>query len=132
MAYYEGRVGVVSQGIGLVLSKANKKVPNSAPTASAFLDKMEGFVQPFMVPNNTSYSKPRPTGNFDNPKKYDYVPLNQKPAECVNELNASLMFPNKLHYQDTDNRFMDTTSMKASMMEPHRSEITLEQLVRPN
>lgn len=132
MAYYEGRVGVVSQGIGLILSKANKKVPHSAPVASSFLDKELDFVQPFMVPNNTSYSKPRPTGNFENPKKYNYVPLNQKPSECVNQFNAPLVFPNKLHYQDTDNRFMDTISIKTGVMEPHRSEMNLEYLVRPN
>jgi hypothetical protein len=132
MADYEGRTGVVSNGIGLVMSKANKKVPHSAPVASSFLDKEMGFEQPFMVPNNTSYSKPRPTGNFENPKKYNYVPLNITPSDCVNELNAPLVFPSKLHYQDTDNRFMDTISIKSGVMEPHRSEMNLECLVRPN
>lgn len=133
MAYLNGKIGVVSQAIGVIESTANKRVPGSAPIATAFLAKEEGFVQPYQVKNNTLYSKPRPTGGFDQPKKCNYVPLNQKPEECVNELNAPIYFPPKLMYTDTSNRFMPYTPMNIGMgFEPHRSEVILEQLIRNN
>jgi len=131
MAYYEGRVGVVSQSIDNMVSMSKRRVPHSNPVASAFLDKDESFVQPFQVKNNTYYSKQRPSGQ-DAPKSYNYVPLNQKPENEVNLMNAPVLFPTKLHYQDIDNRFMDNVPMDRSAMPPHQSQITLEELVRPN
>jgi hypothetical protein len=130
MALYQNRVGVVSQSIDNILSIANKSVPHSAPVATAFLDKEDGFVQPYQVKNNTYYSKPRPTGGFDQPKKYNYVPLNQKPEYCVNEFNAPLMFPEKLDYSDICNRFMPDTKIMKGEYNKHQMALTLEEMVR--
>jgi hypothetical protein len=130
MALYQNRIGVVSQSIGNILSRANDRVPHSAPVASAFLDKGEGFVQPFQVKNNTYYSKPRPTGGFDNPKKYNYVPLNVHPDDLVNQMNAPLYYPPKLEFSDVCNKFMPNTNMRKEEYSPHQMALTLEQMVR--
>jgi len=131
MAYYQGKVGVVSQGIGYVNSKANKKVPGSAPIASAFLDKGVGFEQPFQVKNNTFYSKQRPTGQAA-PKSYNYVPLNQEYDYCVNKFNEPVYAPAKLEFSDTSNRFMEQSMMRGDGILPHVMARELECMVRPN
>jgi hypothetical protein len=130
MALYQNRVGVVSQSIGNILSRANDRVPHSAPVASAFLDKGEGFVQPFQVKNNTYYSKPRPTGGFDQPKKYNYVPLNVHPEDLVNQMNAPLYYPPKLDNSGVSNKFMPNSKMRSEECSPHQMALTLEQMVR--
>jgi len=134
MAYYQGKVGVVSQGIDYVNSRANKKVPGSAPIADAFLDKGVGFEQPFQVKNNTFYSKQRPSGQ-EAPKSYNYVPLNQKPEDAVNMFNAPVYSPPKLDFSDTSNRFMEQSMMRGSLLDgylEHMMKRQLECMVRPN
>jgi hypothetical protein len=132
MASYYGRVGVVSEAIDTIRSAANKRVPHAAPVSSAFLAKDEEFLQPFQVKNNTAYSKPRPIGNNENPKKYNYVPLNQKPEDCVNEFNVPVYSPPKLEFSDTSNKFMEASAMRGSMdgYENHVEARTLEQMIR--
>ena len=132
MALYQNRIGVVSQSIDDFRVKANSRVPHSAPIAEAFLQKDESFVQPFQVKNNTLYSKPRPTGGFENPKKYNYVPLNQKPEDAVNQFNAPLYYPTKLENSGNCNKFMPNTKISKSEYSPHQMTLTLEQMVRPH
>jgi hypothetical protein len=120
MSYSRGRVGVVSQAIDQIPYLRNKKV-YSAPDASSFHPKEDvNFVQPYVVKNNTYYSKPRPAGNFENPKHYPigFVPLNQKPHNEPPEFNAPLMFPEKLNVAATNNIFMDTEKLR-NMMTGH-------------
>jgi len=131
MAYYQGKVGVVSQGIGYVNSKANKKVPGSAPVATAFLDKGVGFEQPYQVKNNTFYSKQRPSGETG-PKSYNYVPLNQTPEDLVNMFNEPVYAPPKLDFSDTSNRFMLDSMMRGDGNDKHQMFKELECMVRPN
>lgn len=132
MASYRGRVGVVSDAIDTIRSAANNRVPHAAPVSTAFLTKDEEYVIPFQVKNNTYYSKPRPIGNNDKPTMYNYVPLNQKPEECVNQFNAPLYFPPKLEFSDTSNKFMEASAMRGgdSGYENHVEVRTLEQMIR--
>jgi hypothetical protein len=130
MAYYQGRVGVVSQGIGYVNSRANKKVPNSAPVANAFLAKDEDYVLPFQVKNNTFYSKQRPSGEVN--KKYTYVPLNQGYDYCVNKFDEPVYSPPKLDFSDTSNRFMEQSALRGDGYDKHVESRTLEEMIRPN
>lgn len=131
MAYYQGRVGVVSQGIDNIKSRANKKVPHSAPVASAFLAKDEDFVQPYQVKNNTLYSKQRPTGS-KGPKSYNYVPLNQEYDYCVNKFNEPVYSPPKLEFSDTSNRFMEQSALRGNGYDNHVMFRELECMIRPN
>ena len=117
MSYNRGRVGVVSQAIDQIPYICNKKV-YSAPDASSFHPKEDiNYVQPYVVKNNTYYSKPRPTGGFDNPKQYptSFVPLNQKPDYEPPEFNAPIMIPEKLNVSATNNIFMDTEKLRNMM-----------------
>jgi hypothetical protein len=117
MSIYRGRVGVVSQSIDNIVPLRNKKV-YTAPDASSFHPKDDvNFVQPYVVKNHTSYSKPRPTGNFQNPTHYPigFVPLNQKPDYEPPEFNAPIMIPEKLNVSATNNIFMDTEKLRNMM-----------------
>lgn len=129
MALYQNRIGVVSQSIDDIDVLKRKRV-FASPIANSFLPKEEEFIQPYQVKNNTLYSKPRPTGGFENPKKYNYVPLNQKPEDCVNEFNAPLYYPPKLEQSVVSNKFMLSSKMKKDEYEPHQMAKTLEQMIR--
>ena len=131
MAYYQGKVGVVSQGIGYVNSRANKKVPGSAPVANAFLAKDEDYASPYQVKNNTLYSKQRPSGQAA-PKSYSYVPLNQGYDYCVNKFDEPVYSPPKLDFSDTSNRFMEQSMMRGDGNTKHVMFKELECMVRPN
>ena len=114
MSQYRGRVGVVSQGIDTI-SHINRRKVYTAPDASSFHPKEDvNFVQPYVVKNNTLYSKPRPTGGFDKPVQYPlgFVPLNQKPDYEPPEFNAPIMIPEKLDVSVLNNIFMDTEKLR--------------------